>query len=442
MKHTAKALLQQLVAPALGCTEPVAVALAAAAAASLLPGRDPDCIRVSVDPNVLKNGLGVNIPGTNGLKGLDLAAALGALRAAPQAGMQLLHAVQESTLDRAKGLTAANKVSVNLLQEQTGLYIHCLIQSGQDQSEAVIQGGHDRIVRLNLNQEPVLNSPLLDRSGPPGQDGRNGLESWLLQRSIPELVDLAETLEPVDLEFIKQGVTMNLALAEAGLEQGLGLGIGRTLQDLSAKGLVCRDMALNAKIMTAAAADARMAGANLPAMSSAGSGNNGLTAILPVWAAHDHLGGSEIETLKSIGLSHLITGMIKTHTGKLSAICSCSIAAGAGATAGIARLLGGELPQISAAINNLIADLGGILCDGAKPGCALKLSTAAGSAVQAALLAGAGSTISPREGFQGESPEQTIRCLGEISRKGMHVTDQTILSIMLAKQEKVDEPDH
>ncbi|MFW6055264.1 MAG: serine dehydratase subunit alpha family protein [Thermodesulfobacteriota bacterium] len=442
MTCTVKEVLRELVTPALGCTEPAAVALAAAAAASLLPGKTIGSLCLSVDPNVFKNGLGVNIPGTKGLKGLDLAAALGGCLAAPEMGMQVLKNVDDQTLERAKVLTASGKVRVSLLREQTGLSISCRIQSGADLAEAVIMGAHDRIVRLSLNQETLLDSPLLQTDKTGTKDGPSDLDSWLRGKSLADLVELTESLDRQDLEFLKQGVAMNLALAESGLKQRSGLGIGRSLQELSRQGFLAEDMALKAKILTAAAADARMAGVDLPAMSSAGSGNNGLTAILPIWAVHDSLACSETEALSAIGLSHLITGMIKTHTGKLSAICSCSIAAGAGAAAGIARLLGGGRQEISAAVNNLIADLGGILCDGAKPGCALKLATASGSAVQSALLAVSGSAISEQEGFQGGSAEQTIRNLGRISRKGMLVTDRTILDIMLDKQEAEDDSNH
>ncbi|MCF8038165.1 MAG: L-serine ammonia-lyase, iron-sulfur-dependent, subunit alpha [Desulfohalobiaceae bacterium] len=443
MNLPVKEVLQALAFPALGCTEPAAAALAAAAASSLLRGSSIDTLHVTVDPNVFKNGLGVNIPGTGGRKGLDLAAALGALIALPEMKMQILQNVDARTLNRAQQLRDSGKVQVSLNREAAGLYIRCQVRSSADAlAESIIQGAHDRIVHLSLNKEPLVHSPLLQTSRPSAESGPSSLESWLQEQSLFELFELTNDIDADDLDFLKQGVDMNLALAESGLKQRHGLGIGRSLQELSRKGLLAEDMALKAKILTAAAADARMAGVDLPAMSSAGSGNNGLAAILPIWAVHDFLGCSETEALTAIGLSHLITAMIKTHTGKLSAICSCSIAAGAGAAAGITRLLGGGGQEISAAVNNLIADLGGILCDGAKPGCALKLATASGSAVQSALLAFSGSAISAPEGFQGDSAEQTIRNLGRISQKGMLVTDRTILDIMLDKQEQENDSNH
>ncbi|MFP4285577.1 MAG: L-serine ammonia-lyase, iron-sulfur-dependent, subunit alpha, partial [Desulfovermiculus sp.] len=180
--------------------------------------------------------------------------------------------------------------------------------------------------------------------------------------------------------------------------------------------------------------DARMAGAGLPAMSSAGSGNNGLTAILPIWAAGQFLDCPEEILLQAIGLSHLVTAYIKTYTGRLSAVCSCSLAAGAGSAAGLAYALGGDKQCITRAINNVIEDLGGVLCDGAKTGCALKLATAAGSAVQAALLAQRGVGAVPVEGILGLTPEQSIAHLGQLCREGMTQTGATILDIMLGKR--------
>jgi len=213
------------------------------------------------------------------------------------------------------------------------------------------------------------------------------------------------------------------------------LGIGKTLESLCREGLVARDMILQARILTSAACDARMSGAKLPAMSSAGSGNHGLTAVLPVWAVKDYVNGiEERDVLKAICLSHVITGYIKSHTGRLSAICGCSVAAGAGATAAITWLMGGNIDHISGAIKNLISDLAGVICDGAKESCALKLSTAAGTAVQSALFSLHGINVKESDGIIALSPEQTMKNIGEISTQGMVETDRTVLRIMIDKQ--------
>ena len=207
-----------------------------------------------------------------------------------------------------------------------------------------------------------------------------------------------------------------------------------TLERLVSKGLIKKDMINSAKILTSAASDARMAGVKMPAMSSAGSGNHGLTATLPIWAVKDYIECDPKTVLESIGLSHLVTAYVKAYTGRLSAVCGCSIAAGAGATAGITYLLGGDLHHIAGAIANLTEDLAGVICDGAKDGCSLKLATAAGTAVQAALFSLQGVQVQSTDGIVGATPEETMQNVGELSTQGMIETDRTILKIMLEKQ--------
>ena len=436
MNISLKDFLRLEVTPALGCTEPVAVALGAAAAASLLPREDISSIEVWTDPNIFKNGLGVLIPGTGGLQGLDVAAGLGALGGDPGKKMQVLADAASEVVAKAKKMASSGRITVNLSAEQTGLYIKCRVSTPQHTAEAVIQTFHERIVSLRLDGQPVEDSPLLDapnrsRSSISVAD----VEAWLTQSSLADLLRRLPELDPEDLEFLERGVEMNLRLADYGLEHRAGLGVGRALDQLMHKGWLCSDPLLAARKLTAAAADARMSGAELPAMSSAGSGNNGLTAMLPVWAVQQWYAGDKRRFLEGLCLSHLVTGLIKAHIGRLSALCSCSIAAGAGASAGIVHLLGGRDKEIATAVINLIEDLAGVFCDGAKPGCALKLSTAAGSAVQSAMLALEGVSVSPVEGIAGQGAEDTIRHLGSISREGTSELNSALLRIMLHKME-------
>ena len=200
------------------------------------------------------------------------------------------------------------------------------------------------------------------------------------------------------------------------------------------KGLIKKDMILAARMLTSAAADARMAGVKLPAMSSAGSGNHGLTAVLPIKAVEDYVECDQETLLRAVGLSHIITAYVKAHTGRLSAVCGCSIAAGAGAAAGVAYLLAGDIQHIAGAIKNLTEDLAGVICDGAKGGCALKLATAAGTAVQSALFSLQGVNVMATDGIIGASPEKTMQNIGTLSTQGMIETDRTILKIMIEKQ--------
>ena len=435
MSYTVKDILNLQVAPALGCTEPVAIALGAAAAASLLDRHTIDEIEVSVDPNIYKNGLAVSIPGTGGLSGLDMAAAIGACAGNPALKLEVLESVDEDDVPTAKKMIKEGRVKVNLLADHRGLHIETRVQSGDDYAESLIRGLHDNIVSLSLNGRPVTASELLSEPVGDGTESpTSALETWLKTLSLEQLIGLLDDLDADDLAFLQRGVDANMALANHGLKFGPGLGIGLALERLARQKLITRDMILAARILASAAADARMAGVKLPAMSSAGSGNHGLTAILPIWAVKQWVDCTEEATLKAIGLSHLITAYVKAHTGRLSAVCGCSVAAGAGAAAGVAYLLGGDQRHISGAIKNLTMDLAGVICDGAKGGCALKLATAAGTAVQSALFALQGVNVRSTDGIVGLSPEQTMRNVGTLSTEGMIETDRTILKIMLEKQ--------
>ena len=435
MSYTVKNILKMEVAPALGCTEPVAIALGAAAAATLLPGKTIDFIELWVDPNIYKNGLAVSIPGTNGLVGLDTASVIGALGGNPALKLEVLAPINEEVVAEAKNFLKAGKVKVNLLSEHEGLYIKTVLQSGADTAESIIRDLHDNIVLLKKNDKKVSDSDLLSKEPRKGNKSHlQELETWLKGLSLADLIELVDKLDDEDKKFLKEGIQFNLRLAEDGLKHGQGLGVGKTLERLARQGLIKKDMILEARILASAAADARMAGVKLPAMSSAGSGNHGLTAILPIKAVKDFVDCDHNILLEAICLSHIITAYIKAHTGRLSAVCGCSIAAGAGAAAGVAYLMAGNVHHIAGAIKNLTEDLAGVICDGAKAGCALKLATAAGTAVQAALFSLHGVNVLPTDGIIGASPEETMQNIGTLSTQGMIETDRTILKTMLEKQ--------
>ncbi len=436
MTFTVKDILRIEVVPALGCTEPVAIALGAAAAVSLLPDKKIDSIEIWVDPNIYKNGLAVIIPGTDGMTGLDTASVLGALGGDPSCGLEVLETIDDRVVADTKAFLDTHGVTVNLLEEK-GLYIKTLITRGKDSVESLIVDLHTNIVELKYNGEPVTNSPLLSEAGEKNSGNLLAeLEEWLRELTLEDILKLVDDLDSEDLAFLEEGLQCNLRLAEYGLKHGSGLGVGKALDRLLRQKLLVKDMSTSAKVLTSAAADARMGGARLPAMSSGGSGNHGLTAILPIWAIKDFIDHDHDSILKAIGLSHIITAYVKAHTGRLSAVCGCSVAAGAGATAGITYLIGGDADHITGAIKNLTEDLAGIICDGAKAGCALKLNTAAGAAVQAALFSLQGLNVKDTDGIVGTSSENTIRNIGTLSTDGMVATDKTILDIMLKKQEK------
>jgi len=437
MSFLLKDILRMEVAPALGCTEPVAIALAAAAAASLLPPGDIASIEVWVDPNVYKNGLAVCIPGTPGLAGLDTAAALGALGGDPALRLEALEPITPAVVDQALRLKARGLVQVHML-DQTGLHVRAVVRQGADEAEAVITGTHDNIVSLSLGGRPVTDSPLLREAGPGDKGGLAELEAWLRGLSLADLLDLARTADQEDLEFVEQSVRVNMLLAEYGLLHGPGLGVGKAMERLVRQKLMAKDMILAARMLASAAADARMSGVKMAAMSSAGSGNHGLTAVLPIWAVKDYVDCSHRTVLEAVCLSHLVTGYVKAHTGRLSALCGCSVAAGSGAAAGVTYLLGGGVAHMAGAMKNLIQDLAGVICDGAKLGCAMKLATAAGGAVQAALFSLQGVVVGQDDGIIGATLEKTTENLGALSTQGMVETDRTILRILTEKRLKVE----
>lgn len=434
MEFTVKDILEMEVTLALGCTEPVAIALGSAAAATLLKNKDFDSLEIWIDPNIYKNGLAVTIPGTGGLHGLDTASALGAYGGDASKDLEVLESIDDEIVAKAQKLIEKGKVTVNLRAE-TGLYVRTKLIAGSDVAESLIVDLHNNIVSLKLNGEEITDSPLLassKRKG--GKRSLTELEEWLRELTLEDILALTTQLDEEDLDFLEIGVNHNLALAEYGLQHGSGLGIGKAIDRLMKQKLLVKDMTSSARRLTSAAADARMGGAKLPAMSSAGSGNHGLTAILPIWATKDFIDHDRETLLRAIGLSHIVTAYVKAHTGRLSAVCGCSVAAGAGATAGITYLVGGDVHHMEGAIKNILEDLAGVICDGAKAGCAIKLNTAAGAAVQAALFSLHGVNVKDTDGIIGDSTRQTIRNMGALSQDGMVETDKTILKIMLEKQ--------
>lgn len=434
MDFTVKDILALEVAPALGCTEPTAIALGAAAAASLLSSKNEiDTVTLWLDPNIFKNGLAVAIPGTGGRSGLELAAAIGALAGDATLGMEVLTPITDDDVTRAAGFVAKGRVMIHLMENHRGLFVKTLVKSGQDEAISQIEVLHDNITTLIKNGQSITDHAFCRKKRSNGKGNAADLEKALKEISMGDVLTLAASLDGADLDFIEKGIEMNMALSQYGLDHACGLQVGATLEKLAEKGLVTRDMIHDARVMTAAAGDARMSGARLPAMSSAGSGNHGLTAILPVKAVADHLGSTRDDLCRAVGLSHIVTACIKAHTGRLAAICACSVAAGAGAAAAIAWLFKGSPEQIGAAVENIIEDLAGVICDGAKNSCALKLDTAAGTAVQAALFAVNGLSVKMTDGIVGESPEKTIRNIGILSSEGMVETDRVILKIMLDK---------
>ena len=423
-------LLHLETGPGLGCTEPAAIGLGAALAASLLKASELDTIEVTLDPNLYKNALKVIIPGTGGQSGLGLAAALGAVAGDPRLRLQVFSRVDPEALGRAQALLQADKVKVNLKEGHSGIYIETVITAGPHTAVSLITGCHDRLESLTLNGRRQETHPWLSGGGREDKH-LDELETWLTSLSIDEMVHLLTDLDADDLSYIQSGIDMNERLVKYGLEHGPGLGVGRAQQRLVSQGLLQPDMALTAGMLAAAGIDARMGGVMLPAMTLAGSGNHGIAAGIPIVAAAGYAKLPQGRGLMhAVTLSYLITCTIKALTGRLSAMCGCAVGSGAGVAAGVAYLLGGTVEQIGGAVVNHLESTAMLICDGAKTGCALKVGEAVASAVKSALLSLQGAVVKPTDGFIGASPEGTLRNLGALSRLGLAAMDPVILDIM------------
>lgn len=418
------ALIQAGVKPALGCTEPGAVALAAAYAGQELGEAEIVRVEISVDSNVYKNGMAVGVPGT-GQVGLAIAAALGALIKDPSLQLSVLSFITPELLLEAAALIAENKIVISL-NEHKGLYIVATVFSANSSAQAIIEGTHTNIVSLECNGKSLRHT----------EADTKGKSATAFSDADIRLVDMIATVEAMpaaSFAFFEECIHMNADAARTGLDRRLGMAVGASFQDLINEKVLSDDLVSYAKVLTASAADARMSGENIPVMSVAGSGNHGLTAILPVVAVAERMNIPRERLHQALAISTLTTLYIKRYTGSLSALCGCSVAAATGASAAIVWMLGGSGEQINGTIKNMIANLTGMICDGGKVGCALKLSTAASVAVETALLTLKNVLVPAGNGIIFLSADDTIRNLGMVSNPGMLETDKVILEIMLDK---------
>lgn len=419
-------ILKQQVKPAIGCTEPVAVALAVSTAYKELKG-NVEKISIKLSPNIYKNGMRVGIPGTNE-RGIVFAVALSVLCGNPEFGLELFKNVNESHINKAKDMVTKNIISTEVVDEQGDFYIEALVTTNEGTACCKVRDYHTNIVYLE-SKGKVIHSA--EDTKCVFNNDFNGNRISLKNLSIREIKDFVENVDFDDISFLLEGVELNITMANKGLEDKIGLGAG--MSQLLQKGILRDDIVNQVRILTSAACDARMAGINLPVMSSAGSGNHGITAIIPPTIVCRYLGYDEEKLSRALAMSHLITAYIKEYTGKLSPVCGCSVAAGIGASASIAWLLGGDYDQLVGTISNMVGAISGMVCDGAKGGCAYKLSTAASEAVIQAYLAVNGIVISNYDGIVGDDAEATIRNLGVLSSEGMKNMDDTILKIMTNK---------
>ena len=427
------ALIHQEVKPALGCTEPIAVALAVARAAEALRegcGCEAAEITASVSANILKNGMGVGIPGT-GMVGLHVAAALGAVCGRSAYGLEVLHDLCPEAVEKARTLVSTGKVIVTLAPTDELLYVYAEAHAEGHTATAVISGAHDRIVEATFDGTSVLAVRKAEDAADTG--AASAVEPDFARRiTVRDIWEFANTVPLEKIAFMEDSITMNRALSEEGLRHPYGLQVGRTLLADDNKSVYGDTLLIHAMALTAAASDARMAGCTLSAMSNSGSGNQGVTATMPVIAIAEKTGATHEQLLRALALSHLTAIHIKGYLGKLSALCGCVIAS-TGSACGIVYLRHGGYEQVCAAIKNMIGNITGMVCDGAKVGCALKVASGVATALQSAVLALDGQCISANDGIIEEDIEKTIANLGQIGSVGMKATDRMILDIMSCK---------
>lgn len=421
-------LLREEVKPAAGCTEPVAVALAAAKASEVLNNSFSELV-IGVSPNIYKNGFAVMLPGVMEA-GLNLAAALGSARGSAKRGLDVLNHLTEAEIRTARERLADGKIRIELIDTSEKVLIQAE-QWSQDRvhhARVTLRGRHDRIVEVFRDGSCIEKIEDMNTATEKSIAGINNFYSMKLR----DLIALIDEIDPEPLAFLLDGVTMNQTMAAVGMASPVGLGTAFAMKQRYSKNGQLKDLARLAMTMTAGASDARMAGVDLPVMSSNGSGNNGITAIMPLVAYFELKGTDRGDQIKALALSHLINSYIKAEIGRLSALCSCGIAAATGASAAIAWLDTRDPEIVESTMTNMMANLSGMVCDGAKLGCALKLATAASTAVETAALAEDGIRVPAGNGLVGRTIEETISNLGRLSRQGMQLADAVVLDIQEA----------
>jgi len=411
--------LNQEVKIALGCTEPVAIALAVALATHNEKNLVIQKIRLGLSPNIYKNALNVGIPGTT-LIGLEIAAALGVFCDAEK-GLTLLKTLDAEGLASAQVLVDNHLVDVYLMDVVDRIYLRAEIIADRFESLAEVKGKHDGLTLLRVNGETLYEAEPVQTA-----EIQNALYAYPLEK----IVEGVESLAFEDISFLLKGIDVNLQAAALGLKIGSGLGVGQKMQTAIEKGYLGLDLANETLMMTAAASDARMSGDDVEIMTSNGSGNNGITAILPlaVYAMKHQV--SQEKLAKALAISHLVNGKIKNAIGRLSPMCACGVAAATGASVGLVYLMDGSFSEMENAIQAMLSNLSGMICDGAKVGCSLKLATSASTAVQTAIFARGGLVLTKGNGILGSSADTSIAHLGRVAIEGMANMDRTILSIM------------
>lgn len=418
------ALIKREVVPATGCTEPVAVSLCVAKATELL-GKQPDKIEVKLSANILKNAMGVGIPGT-GMIGLPIAVALGALVGKSDYQLEVLKEITPEAVEVGKKMIESEQISIGLKEGiEEKLYIEVNCSSKNEEACAIISGTHTHFVYLSQGESILLDEKPTEHQLTEEQE---------VALTLRKVYEFATTTPLEDLSFILESKRLNKQAAEISLKGNYGHQLGRILAESQRNQQILGSNTFTHILSyTSAACDARMGGAMIPVMSNSGSGNQGITATLPVVIFAEEQGNSEEELIRALVLSHLTVIYIKQHLGRLSALCGCVVAA-TGSSCGITYLMGGDYERVSFAVQNMIANLTGMICDGAKPSCALKLSSGVSTALLSAILAMENKCVSSVEGIINDDVDKSIKNLTRIGAEAMNETDRMVLEMMTNKQ--------
>lgn len=416
------ALIQREVVPAIGCTEPIAVALCVSKASETL-GVKPEKIKVLLSANILKNAMGVGIPGTN-MVGLPIAVALGALIGKSEYQLEVLKDCTPQAVEEGKNFIGEQRICISLKENITEkLYIEAVCEAGDKTAKAIIAGGHTTFIYIASNDKTILNVQ---------QVASADEEETSLGLNLRKVYDFAIEAPLDEIRFILETARLNKAAAEQSFKGDYGHSLGKMLRGTYEHKIMGDSIFSHILSYTSAACDARMAGAMIPVMSNSGSGNQGISATLPVVVYAEENGKSEEELIRALTLSHLTVIYIKQSLGRLSALCGCVVAA-TGSSCGITWLMGGSYEQVAFAVQNMIANLTGMICDGAKPSCALKVTTGVSTAVLSAMMAMENRCVTSVEGIIDGDVDQSIRNLTRIGSQAMNETDKMVLDIMTHK---------
>jgi Uncharacterized conserved protein len=420
------ALIHKEVVPAIGCTEPMAVALCTAKATEQL-GCRPEKIEALLSANILKNAMGVGIPGT-GMTGLPIAIALGALIGKSDYQLEVLRDLTPEALETGKRFIKEDRIDIQLKKGiSEKLYIEIIATAGGKQATAVIAKGHTNLVFVGEGRidEDTLCKIVPENTGQPADSDDIALDLKLVY-------DFATTAPLDEIRFILETRDYNMRAAREAIKGNYGHNLGKTIDRPLSKGILGNSIYSHMISRTAAACDARMGGAMIPVMSNSGSGNQGICATNPVCVFADENENTEEELIRALTLSHLTAIYIKQSLGKLSALCGCVVAS-TGSSVGVTYLMGGDYSHCCAAVKNMVANLTGMICDGAKPSCSLKLTSGVSTAILSALLAMEGKCVTSQEGIVDDDIDRSIHNLTAIGADAMCITDEMVLNIMTSK---------